>query len=326
MSTIVIREDVASFLEALAAAGGPPLESLPVGQVRAITSGQAADIDMPPVSLATVRDLTAPGRAGDIAVRLYDRREEREPGPLVLFFHGGGFVFGDLETHHSFCTWLADRLDLPVLATDYRLAPEHPFPAAVEDAEAVARWAADSPGELGREVASLVSCGDSAGGNLAIVVAGLLEGRPAAAPLIAQLAIYPYCGGGMDWPSYHAFGEGFMLSRGVMEWFEQCYGAPMGEARHDCFAGPVPEAALAMLTAGLDPLRDPGRAHAERAAAIGARVLYREAQGLIHGFVNMRAAMPSCIADLGAFADEARTLIELVSTRTRDNGRKPAID
>ncbi|MEJ2407775.1 MAG: alpha/beta hydrolase fold domain-containing protein [Novosphingobium sp.] len=312
MSSIAAREDVARFLDALEAAGSPPLETLPVEQIRAITKEQATGMDMPPVPLATIRNLTLPGLAGDIAVRLYDPRKERAAGPLVLFFHGGGFVFGDLETHDSFCTWLADAFDLPVLATDYRLAPEHPFPAAVEDVEVVARWAADNPGVLDREVTSLIACGDSAGGNLAIVLAGVLERRPAAVPLIAQLAIYPYCGGGMDWPSYRAFGEGFMLSRGVMKWFEQCYGAPAGGARHDCFAGPVPKSALAMLTAGLDPLRDPGRAHAERVAKTGARVLHREAQGMIHGFVNMRAAMPSCVADLEAFVEEAHAFIKVI--------------
>jgi len=302
-----VRPDVARFLEMLAASGAPPLDSLPPVEMRAAAAALRG-FDLPPVPLEVVQDIRVPGPAGDIPARLYDPREEREAGPLLLFFHGGGFVFGDLESHHSFCTWLAGRFDLPVLAVDYRLAPEYPFPAAVEDVEAVARWAAGSPAELGRRVGSLLSCGDSAGGNLAIALAGILERQPAAVPLAAQIAIYPYCGGGSGWPSYQEFGEGYLLTRDAMNRFEHYYDAPENDIRCNCFAGPPPRAALAMLTAGLDPLRDAGRHHAELAGAAGARVLHQEAQGMIHGFVTVRAALPSCMDDLDAFADEARAL------------------
>ena len=109
-------------------------------------------------ALAVIRDLGCPGPAGEIRLRLYDARERREAGPLAAFFHGGGFVFGDLDTHEPFCAEVARQLDLPVLAVDYRLAPEHPLPAGAEDCIAAARWAAGSPAALGREVTGLVAC------------------------------------------------------------------------------------------------------------------------------------------------------------------------
>jgi acetyl esterase len=299
------REDVAGYLAAMAAIEGPPLEALPVDVVRAITAQQSMDGDLAPVPLALVKDVVLPRQGeGALHLRLYDRRSERPAGPLVLFFHGGGFVFGGLETHHSFCTWLADHIDLPVLATEYRLAPEHPFPAAIEDAEAVARWAANSPIELGRTVSSLVSCGDSAGGNLAVVLAAMLEAHAAPVPLIGQIALYPYCGAGTDWPSFEQFGEGYMLTRGAGDWFDRCYDAPPGDPRVNLLAGTVPDVPLAILTSELDPLRDAGRAYARRVAEAGKPVMHQEALGMIHGFVNLRKALGSSVGDLEKFFDD----------------------
>jgi acetyl esterase len=153
-----------------------------------LAMGAAGEAD--PLRLAVIRDLTAPGPAGPVRVRLYDARETRAPGPMVVFFHGGGFVIGDLDTHHAFCTEIAAALDLPVVAVDYRLAPEHPFPAAPDDCEAVTRWVATSPAELGRTVTGLILTGDSAGGNLTIVTTLCAAGggarHPASAALSAQ--------------------------------------------------------------------------------------------------------------------------------------------
>merc|ERR1711893_529439 len=127
-----------------------------------------------PRAMAVQNDLTCPGPAGPIPLRFYDPRAEREPGPCVLFFHGGGFVIGDLEVYDALCTEIAHHLDLPVVSVDYRLAPEHPFPAAPDDCEAAARWIASSPAELDREITGLVITGDSAGGNLTIVTTNQL--------------------------------------------------------------------------------------------------------------------------------------------------------
>jgi acetyl esterase len=311
MTTPYVRPDVAAFLAAAEESGAPPIHRLPVEHARMAIRGlgQAGDAD--PVDLPVVLDLACEGPGGPLALRLYDRRASRPAGPLVLFFHGGGFVFGDLDSHDSFCRYLADRVDLPVLAVDYRLAPEHPFPAFVEDAEAVARWVATCPAALGRDLTGIVTCGDSAGGHLSILVAQQLHTRPAALPVIAQWAIYPFVGGGYDWPSVRELGEGYMVTREAMEWFDGHYGNPAGDdPRHNLLRGDVPaDVPLLVQTTSLDPLRDQGAAYVERARAAGAPVQHIEAEGIIHGFVNLRRAVPSAQGDVDAFIDAALAML-----------------
>ncbi|WP_010545283.1 alpha/beta hydrolase [Sphingomonas elodea] len=309
MTETTLRPDVAAFLAYLAENASPPLSALPVEAGRLVMRANCAVADLPPLSIARVQDWTIPGPAGPLPARLYDRRLDRIASPLVLFFHGGGFVIGDLGTHHSFCTWLADTLDLPVLAVDYRLAPEHPFPAAPEDAEAAARWVGSTPDAFGFQVTGVIPCGDSAGGNLAIVTAQQLALRPAAVPLRACWAFYPYMGGGTDWPSYRRFGEGFFLSKDEMAWFDAQYQAPAGDPRHDCIHGPIPPVPLLLHTAGLDPLRDAAHAYADRVEAAGVPVQRLEAEGMIHGFIHFRQALPSAQEDCAAFARAAKTML-----------------
>lgn len=309
MSAATPRPDVAAFLAYLAENAAPPLSALPIEAARLVMRANGAVADAPPLPLARVQDWVIPGPAGPLPARLYDRRLDRTAGPLILFFHGGGFVIGDLGTHHSFCTWLTDTLDLPVLAIDYRLAPEHPFPAAPDDAEAAARWVAAAPDVFGFRVTGLIPCGDSAGGNLAIVTTQQLAQNPAPLPVLACWALYPYMGGGTDWPSYRAFGEGFFLSAGEMAWFDAQYRATIGDPRHDCVDGPVPPVPLLLHTAGLDPLRDPALAYAERVAAAGHPVTRLEAEGMIHGFIQFRQALPSTAADCAAFAAAAQAML-----------------
>lgn len=309
MSDTGPRPDVAAFLAMLADSGAPPLATLSPPAARAGMRANAALADAPPVALARVQDCAVPGPAGLLPARLYDRRARRDASPLILFFHGGGFVLGDLETHHGFCTWLADTLDLPLLAIDYRLAPEHPFPAAPDDAEAAARWIAQEPDAFGFRVTGLIPCGDSAGGNLAIVVSQQLALRPAALPVLACWALYPYVGGGKDWGSFRDFGSGYFIETADMGWFDDQYAAPSGDPRHDCLHGPVPPVPLLVHTAGLDPLRDSGRAYAARAAAAGHPVVRLEAAGMIHGFIQFRQAIPSTQADCAAFAEAARATL-----------------
>lgn len=303
------RRDVAAFLAYLEENAAPPISALPVEAARLVMRANCAVADLPPQPLARVQDWTIPGPAGTIPARLYDRRLDRLSGPLVLFFHGGGFVIGDLGTHHSFCTWLADTLDLPVLAIGYRLAPEHRFPAAVDDAEAAARWIADAPDVFGFQVTGLVPCGDSAGGNLAIVTAQQLAVRPAPVPVRACWALYPYVGGGTDWPSHRRFGTGHFLAADDMAWFDAHYAAPEGDSRHDCLFGPVPQTPLLLHTAELDPLHDAAHAYADRVAAAGMPVQRLEATGMIHGFIHFRQALPSAQADCAAFAAAARAML-----------------
>lgn len=300
MSQPFVRPDVAAFLAAIAASGMPPINALPVAEARAAVRARTATNDIEPLALPVVRELACPGPGGRIALRLYDRRSTRGAGPVILYFHGGGFVFGDLDTHDRLCRTLAARADLPVLAVDYRLAPEHPFPAFVEDAEAVARWLAGRPAGLGVLPSGIVTCGDSAGAHLAILVAQRLGQDPAPLPVLAQWAIYPFLGGGEDWESVRTLGEGYLLTRAAMSWFDALCGNPYGDPRYTLLRGPVPVTPLLVQTASLDPLRDQGVAYGELARAAGARVTHIEAQGMIHGFAVMRRALPSAEADVKA--------------------------
>lgn len=299
LSDPYVRPDVRAFLDYLNAVPGPKTHELPPAEARALMKGMRHVADAPMGELALVRDLSCPGPGGDIPLRLFDARATREAGPLFLFFHGGGFVLGDLDSHESLCAEIARGLDLPVLAVDYRLAPEHPWPAGVEDAIAAARWAAASPEALGREVTGLVIGGDSAGGNFTIVTCLALRDTPAKVPVLAQWPIYPAANPGEGYPSYEDYGEGYLLTRPGMDWFEDCYAADRTDWRYD----PMVKSQEGMpptlvLTASLDPIRDQGRAYAAACANAGVPVIFREAKGNIHGFMNLRKAIPSSQQDL----------------------------
>jgi len=310
MSEPYVRPDVRRFLDWLNALPGP--KTYEVGPVEArnmiIASRHVADA--PTGELALIRDLACPGPAGEIGLRLFDARAERAAGPLLLFFHGGGFVFGDLDTHEPFCAEMARQLDLPVLAVDYRLAPEHPWPAGVEDAIAAARWAAESPAALDRAVTGLVLCGDSAGGNLAIVVGLALRDQPAKVPVLAQWPIYPAADPGKGYPSKEDFGDGYLLTGPSMDWFEDCYRADERDWRYSPLvksqAGMPP---TLVVTASLDPIRDQGRAYAAACVEAGVRTFYIEAQGMVHGFINLRRAIPSVANDISGCVAALKLLL-----------------
>jgi len=186
-----IRPDMKAFLDALSAMDGPTITDMTLAEARESYVALHQMADRPARDLAVIRDLTCPGPAGKIPLRLYDTRENRDAGPIVTFFHGGGFVIGDLETHHALCTEIAELVDLPLVAVNYRLAPENPFPAAVEDCEAAARWTAASPKELGRMATGLVMIGDSAGGTATIVVGQQLPGQQEIAVAVDPVLLSP---------------------------------------------------------------------------------------------------------------------------------------
>jgi acetyl esterase len=299
MADPYVRPDVRRFLDYLNALPGPKSHEVGPVEARNMMIAGRHVIDVPTGALAVIRDLFCPGPAGDIPLRLYDARETRGAGPLFLFMHGGGFVLGDLDTHEPFCAEMARALDMPVLAVDYRLAPEHPWPAGIEDSIAAARWAAESPAALAREVTGLVTCGDSAGGNFAIIVALALRDEPAKAPVLASWPIYPAADPGKGYPSYDDFCEGHLLTRAGMDWFEQCYQADHKDWRY----APLVKSQKGMpptlvVTASLDPIRDQGRAYAAACIAAGVPTIFREAEGNIHGFINLRKAVPSAQADI----------------------------
>lgn len=312
-----VRPDVAAFLGYLNNLPGPKTHELPAAAARQLYVAAKDLTDLPMGDLAVVRDLSIPGPAGAIPARLFDAAERRVPGPALVFFHGGGFVIGDLDTHAGFCGELTRTLGLPVIAVDYRLAPEHPWPAAPDDAEAAARWVADGPAELDFGVTGLVLCGDSAGGNLAIVTAMDLRDRPAAVPVIAHAPIYPAADMGGDYPSFTRFAEGFLLSRDTMLWFGDAYAADLRHQRaspvHADLVGMPP---AVIVTAGLDPIRDQGRAYAAKLIEAGVPVVFREAVGNVHGFVTLRKAIPSSRGDVaGLLAALKATINEAEAQR-----------
>jgi acetyl esterase len=314
MSDPYVRPDVRLFLDYYNKLPGPRAHEVGPNQARAMILASRHVADAEVGELAVIRDLAFRGPGGEISLRLYDARESREAGPLLLFFHGGGFVFGDLDTHEPFCAEVARRLDLPLLAVDYRLAPEHPFPAGAEDCIAAARWAAASPPSLARQVTGLVTAGDSAGGNFAIVVALALRDDPAAVPVIAQWPIYPAADPGKGYPSFEDFGEGYFLSRAGMAWFDGCYRPDKADWRYSpLLKSQVGMPPTLVQTASLDPIRDQGRAYAAACAQAGVPVVFREAEGNIHGYINLRKAIPSSQDDIVAGVEALKLILRGVA-------------
>ena len=308
-----VREDVRGFLDMLEQIGSKGVEEVGAAEGRVQMRAVSAIAEVERRELAVRRDLACPGPAGDIPLRLYDSKAERGPSPAVVFIHGGGFVIGDLEVYDSLCADIAHKLDLPVISVDYRLAPEHPFPAAPDDCEAAARWIASSPGALGLDVTGLVITGDSAGGNLTIVTTNQLMAQPADVPVLVQAPIYPVASDVSQHESFNMFGEGFFLTGAAMAWFAEQYGAAEDDPRNlpligDCSNTPP----TVICTAGLDPLRDSGREYAAHLIQQGTEVSYFEFPGIIHGFITLRKAIPSGQRDIDAFLGAIRVKLDRI--------------
>ncbi len=275
--------------------GDPDLETLPPAQGRAQTRRQAQVFAGIEIRVGAVRDLEVPGGAGPLPARHYAPAEVTPgPHPLLVFLHGGGFVIGDLETHDVTCRLLCKHAGCHVLAVDYRLAPEHPWPAPVEDAVAALRWALEEGAEqLGADRERVAVGGDSAGGNLATIACQVLagEGGPTA---FAQLLFYPTTDAGHTGGSADLFAEGFFLTRSQMDWFAEQYLGTEFDA-DDPRISPIKgqlegQPPAIVITAGFDPLRDEGEDYAHALRAAGVPVLLRRFPGLIHGFANMTGA------------------------------------
>jgi acetyl esterase len=299
MTEHFVRPDVAMFLQFLNSVPGPKMFELTAPQAREMQTAMRDVVDAPVGELAVIRDITIPGPAGDIPARIYDARESRGAGPVMVFYHGGGFVIGDLYCYEPYCAEVARQLDLPVISIDYRLAPEHRFPAAAIDCEAATRWIASSPAELGFQVTGLITSGDSAGGNLTIVTTMALRDNPADVPVIVQHPIYPVVSNHGDWQSMNDFGDGYLLTAELMGYFNEAYqsngddfrGAPLNFDQ----SGMPPSL---VTTASLDPLRDQGVAYVEKLREAGAHVEYVSAEGTIHGHINIRKGIPSAQDDV----------------------------
>jgi acetyl esterase len=263
------------------------------------------------IEIARTQDLELPGPAGPIGARLYVPADRAEPQPLLVHYHGGGHVVGDLDTHDQNCRFLAREVPALVLAIDYRLAPEHPFPAAVDDALAAFRWAHAQAARLGVDPERIAVVGDSAGGNLAAVVAQLAVADGGPAPAF-QALLYPVIDYSADRRSNELFGEGFFLTNAEMDWYRGHY-LPNPEDRLDPRASPILADDLAgvapafVLTAGFDPLRDEGEDYAARLRDAGVPTTLRREPDLMHAFANavglggrVRAAMTEVAAAIRA--------------------------
>ncbi|MFS0770914.1 alpha/beta hydrolase [Sphingomonas sp. 1P08PE] len=310
MTDHYVRADVRRFLDYLNALPGPRTHELDPPAARQMFAASKDLVDPPVGELAVDRVVTIPSAAGDIPARLFDATANRLPGPVVVFYHGGGFVFGTVDTHASLCAEIARTLDLPVLSVEYRLAPEHRWPAAPDDAEAAARWVAGNPAGLGVTATGLVLVGDSAGGMLVINTAMALRDAPAAVPVLVQAPIYPVTDPAGRYPSFDEFAEGYVLTKAAMLWFGDAYAADIEHMRGSPMRAPLAGMPPAVIVAAsLDPLRDQGRAYAARLIEAGVPTVYREAVGTIHGFATLRKAIPSAVGDMAGYLVALRATI-----------------
>jgi len=277
-------------------------------------------MDEPAPPLARIEDVTIPGPAGPMPARLYAGARAGGPAlPVVAYFHGGGWVQGDLETHHGVCARLAEASGAMVVAFDYRLAPEHPFPAPVEDCVAAYRWLRAHGRDLGADPGRVAVAGDSAGGNLAAVVSQQIAAHGERVPT-AQVLIYPAVDFALDTPSHREGEDAHIIPADRVRWYADRY-LPPGLDRFDPRASPLRAHDLSgqpptlLITAGFDPLRDEGHAYAAALRNAGVDVVDHEYPGQIHGFVFLTKAIPEGLECAHEIADFVRR--RLVGGRAR---------
>lgn len=281
----------------LAHSGHRSFETLAPPQARAEVGRTAAAFASAPLPLANVEDRTIPGPAGPIPVRLYQPFEDGAARPLLVYLHGGGWVVCDLDTHDGCCRFLARHAAVNVLSVGYRLAPEHPFPAAVDDCLAAFRWAAQHAADLGSDPSRVAIGGDSAGGNLSAVVARLAAHDEGPRPAL-QVLIYPVTDLSTKHASYRLFSQGFFLTEKQMDWYRGHYLSD-DSAALDPRASPLLASDLRglapayVVTAGFDPLRDEGERYARRLEEAAVPVVLRRHAGLVHGFANVPELGPA---------------------------------
>jgi len=305
---MALDPDAASLLEAIRA-GGSPLALTTAAAARRQYDEARARVAPAPPPVGRVEDFAIPGPEGQrLPLRLY-RPQGGSAGPLptLLYFHGGGWVLGNLESHDVICRALAARAGFAVVSVDYRLAPEHPFPAAITDAMAALAWLAAEGPARGLDADRIAVGGDSAGGNIAAALA-ILD-RDSGRPRIRfQLLLYPVTDIGMATASQQDFAEGYLLTRANQEWFHRQYLRPDAD-RDDWRVSPlrVPSAAglpaACIVTAEYDPLRDEGEAYAERLRQAGVQVTLWRVPGQIHGFLAMGRAIAAAAPALQRLGD-----------------------
>lgn len=300
-----------ALLDFIEQRGIPPTHTLAPLDARAFYRERRALLQPEPQPVAQVQELLATGAHGPIPLRLYRPLPVLAGAlPVLVYYHGGGWLMGDLDTHDTLCRELANAAGCAVVAVDYRMAPEHRFPGAVDDAVAATRWVHRQAGTLGLDAARLAVGGDSAGGNLAAVVA--LAARDSGdLPIVFQLLIYPATDMRRGAPSHTTNGQGYLLTKETIDYFHDHY---IIEASHDLDwrASPLLHPDLSrlppalVLTAGYDPLRDEGMDYAARLTAAGNRASYVCFERQIHGFITM-----------GKVLDEANTAVALCAAELR---------
>jgi acetyl esterase len=314
------------LLKLMSLNGFPATEDLTVAEARALYRERAHVLGPPRRAMHEVVDRLIDGPRGPIPVRVYRASANIDPLPVLVYYHGGGWVIGDLETHDGVCRQLAVDVGCIIVAVDYRRAPEHKFPAAADDAVAAFRWVAEHAAELGGDAARIAVAGDSAGGNLAAVVAQGARDSGGPQPCY-QVLIYPVTDLRAESRSYETFADGFILTRDLMHWFRAHYLSSEKE-RTDPRASPLLASDLSRLppafimTAGFDPLRDEGRAYAERLREAGNSVTYRCYDGLIHGFISFTGGVVAARHAVGHAADALRRAF---SAGSRSSAREPSI-
>jgi acetyl esterase len=278
-----------ALLDQLAALGIQPLSSMSVPDARRAMELMASMRPEPP-PIQSASDRRIPGPAGEIPVRVYTP-SGTAPFPLLVYFHGGGWVLGSIDTHDGVCRELANAAGCVVVSVDYRLAPEHKFPAAVEDCYAATQWASAHAGELGADLRRLAVGGDSAGGNLAAAVSQMARDR-GGPPIVFELLVYPVTTAAFDTPSYRDNADGYLLTAGDMHWFWNHYLSGPGDGDNP-YASPLRATRLdglppaLVITAEFDPLRDEGEQYGRMLEEAGVPARLIRYDGMIHGFFGM---------------------------------------
>jgi acetyl esterase len=288
----MLASDAQAVLDAMAAAGAPAIETLPPAEAKRMFLENAPRLQGETEAVAETRDLRVPGPAGEIPLRLYRGFGCPTAGaPALLYFHGGGWVVGSIDTHDNICRWIANLAASVVISVEYRLAPEHPFPAAIEDAAAALRFMTEQAGDLGIDRQRIAVGGDSAGGNIAAVIA-LLARDGAVPPVAFQMLLYPVTDVSTTQGSYQRYAETYGLTTAAMRWFRQHYLGAAGDGT-DWRVSPLRAPSLAGLapafvaTAGYDVLHDEALDYATRLAEAHVPVKLDANPGQIHGFISM---------------------------------------
>lgn len=289
---------VKAFLDSMAAVPGPKMWEIAPAAAREAFVGMMQLVGPKDVPIGKVQNLVMPGPGGDLALRIYTPvAAKSEPLPTLVFFHGGGYVIGDLDTHDGLCRMFANDANMRVVAVDYRLAPEHKFPAAAEDAYAAVCWIEAHAADLGVDANHVAVGGDSAGGGLAAAVA--LMAKEKGAPKIAfQMLLFPVTEIGGQTASLREFASGYFLELATLEWFYDHYGAASEVDRGDPRMSPLLAKDFAglppayIMVAGFDPLHDEGVAYGEKLRGAGVSVMLADYSDLVHDFIYMQAVLP----------------------------------